>query len=410
MGLDAIISLAGLIGVALVVIGIYLTAKTMGSQPDIKLRGARYPVLIVVYAAGIVTLYQIGAFSGLIQGTQATADITTPPAGVQGQPVTTPQGVNQVSTGTERTELVNGKQCVIQSDGTNNIDLAVRNKENSSLGYLGISVSANEGATTLSTGTTTDGASLSYASLSVTPCKDITIYGLATSGVGVASFTSKTDSFATTKQIETEGAAQNVVNVVAYDRNGNKASSGLTNGSVGSETGSGYAISGASTTDGNAYYTNTTLSSGGSISNFKLEYAVNGTTTVFGAYGASDGTIYSYDSTDAAIFSSNSLTLSDSGMVGLKELSSCPATITANRNAEKCWTARTLKATDGVVEIRGSLKADLNNPTETGDNPKLCIDDKVYFRDTNGQIAYDYFSSAGANQGAAGVCMNFVVS
>ena len=369
----------------------YLMIKTSGNNPDIKLRGARIPVLAVIAIVSIVSLWN-----------SVTAIPTTPSTSS-----VTPQGVTQVSTATENV-VVAGKQCTRYTSKKNELDVAIRNKENSSnLGYIASSLSANDGSTTLQTGTTTAGASLTYSTLSVEGCKDVQLYGLATSGVGSASFKASTDTFEPSRQLELNGAGQNVVNVLVVDKNGGRFSSSQINGST--EVGEN-AVSGAGTSDGTAYTTNTTLGQDGSISNMRVDYALNGTSAVFGAYEATDGTIFSYDANDNTKFSPSSLSLQDKSGIGLTQLSSCPATITANRQAEKCWSARTLKVSDGTVSIGATLKADLGNPTATGDNPKLCLDDKVYFRDTNGQIAYDYFNSAGTQQGVGGTCVEFVVN
>ena len=151
------------------------------------------------------------------------------------------------------------------------------------------------------------------------------------------------------------------------------------------------------------------MASGGSINGY-LDYTVNGTASVYGTYEASDGALFSYDSATASVFSRESFSLSDQTGINLKELISCPATITANRNAEKCWSARTLKGTDGEIRTKFQLKADLADPVVSTTKPLLCLDDKVYFRDTNGKIAYDFFSSSGTNQGTGGTCVQFVGS
>ena len=152
---------------------------------------------------------------------------------------------------------------------------------------------------------------------------------------------------------------------------------------------------------------------------------VNGTSTVFGNYGttvlnpdtgeydtvelAKDGVIVSFDAVDGAIFSSEALTLTQIDNVGLSVVT-CPASITANRNADKCWKMRTLKASDGEVLLKSQLTADSGDPTSAGDNPVVCFDDKQYFRGTDGKVKYDFFSSGGTNQGVAGICLTYVVN
>lgn len=292
---------------------------------------------------------------------------------------------------------------------TNALQTAIYNKENSSnLGYLAGSIAAESDGKTLDTGTTTGGSTLSYLQLDVTPCKTGMIYVLGTNGVGVASAKKTFSSYESESQYVIDSAASDVISILAYDRQGNKKSSGNVSCLTGDSTGAScYAVSGASTTDGAAYYSNTSLTTGGSIQG-QIGLDVNGTTSVYGTYEATDGVMFSFDSVDASKFSVNAFTLSQIDNIGLQQVT-CPASIVANRNAEKCWSSRTLKDTDGEVLLNYQLKADVGDPSVTGDSPVLCVDDKQFFRGADGNIKYDFFNSAGTNQGAAGVCLTFVM-
>ena len=360
---------------------------------------------LIMSALLVTGVYQTGIIDNLGFGKQtfAVSDVPEIPSAT-----TSPNGLTQQETPTPPSP--GGKICRIQSDGTNSLDVAVRNKENSTLGYLGVSTSAtaNDGST-LDTATTTGGASLTYQTLNVPGCQDGNIYILATSGIGTASAKAPFSSFEETTKYELVSAGSNVVSVLGRDSALAESSSGIINGSVGDEVQANQRISGAGASDGTSYYKNTSLASGGSINGY-LDYTVNGTASVYGTYEASDGALFSYDSATASVFSRESFSLSDQTGINLKELTSCPATITANRNAEKCWSARTLKATDGEIRTKFQLKADLADPVESTVKPLFCLDDKVYFRDTNGKIAYDFFSSSGTNQGAGGICVQFVGS
>lgn len=305
---------------------------------------------------------------------------------------------------------------------THALKTAVRNIENaSSLGYLSVAVAAESDGNTLATGTTTGGASLSYTNLNVRPCSLGSIYILGDNAVGTSSGRMVFDAFKTESEYQLLGASSNVLALQAYDIQGNTRSNGQINASA---EGGDYFVSGAGTTTGNAYYRNTTLATGGSIKG-QIGLDVNGTSTVFGNYGTtilnpetgeydkvelpSDGVIVSFDAVDGAIFSPSAYTLTQIDNVGLTEVT-CPQSITANRNADKCWKMRTLKDADGEVLLKFQLTADSGNPTATGDNPVVCFDDKQYFRGTDGKVKYDFFSSGGLNQGVAGICLNYVVN
>ena len=360
---------------------------------------------IVVSALLVTSVYQVGLLSGLGFGKQtfAVGDGIVSETPVSETPVSETPAPTQLSTPATQTPApTGGKICRIQSDGTNSLDEAVRNKENSTLAYLSGSATAisNDGST-LDTATTTAGTTLSFVTLNVPGCQDGTIYILGTAGVGVASAKTSFSSFEETTKYEMESANSNVVGVQGRSSALATASNGQVNGS--SEVA--YIVSGAGASDGTAYFTNTTLASGGSINGY-LDWTVNGTASVNGAYNQADGVVFSYDSGTASVFSKESLSFSDMTGIGLKSLP-CPATITANRNAETCWSARTLKATDGEIRTKFKLSADLADPVASTTAPRLCVDDKVYFRDTNGKIAYDFFSSSGTNQGTGGTCIVF---
>jgi len=255
--------------------------------------------------------------------------------------------------------------------------------------------------------------------LNVKPCALGSIYILGDNAVGTSSGRRVFDAFETQSEYQILGAASDVLALQGYDIQGNTRSGGNSNG-----TDNDGFISGAGTTTGNAYYRNTTLATGGSIKG-QIGLDVNGTSTVFGNYGttilnpetgeydivelASDGVIVSFDAVDGAIFSSSAYTLTQIDDVELSAVT-CPASITANRNADKCWKMRTLKASDGEVLLKFQLTADSGNPTVTGDAPVVCFDDKHYFRGTDGKVKYDFFSSGGVNQGVAGICLTYVVN
>ena len=410
LSIGGFLVLFGIIGLILAVRG-----------KEVKFGKLKWVAGIVFVVLSVVGLNMIGTFQmlGLTAGTLAVGtQAVLPPSQIQ-QPIS-PQDLTQpVSQLPVQACLV----CDKQSDGTNTLDVVIRNAENSSqLGYLAGAIAAEVDGKTQDTATSTAGVTLSYTSLNVPPCKAGTIYVLGTNGVGTASARTAYQSCETVGKFEIEGSGQNVLAIQAYDNQYNTRSNGNVNGSGDATAYAGYFVSGASTTDGNAYYQNTTLGTGGSIKGF-IGLDVNGTSTVFGNYGttvlnangnptnvlAEDGVIVSYNSVDASIFSDNDYSLTQVDSVSLLEVT-CPNSVRANRDAERCWQMRTLKDTDGEVQLKFQLKASLGNPTATGDNPKVCFDDKVYFRGADGNVKYDFFNSGGTNQGVAGICLTWVVA
>lgn len=303
-----------------------------------------------------------------------------------------------------------GAVCDRQTDGTNTLNTVYRNVENSSLGYLATSVTAEVDGESKSSGTTTAGSSLSYLALNVPPCEVGKIYSLQASDE--ASSVVDYSSYTLTSEYEIKGAAGGVVSLLGRDSTLTACSNvtviPVTTCPSVTRTGSG-----VGTTDKTVYFRNNSFDSGSSL-NFYLDYSINGTATAFGAMvngqPASDGVIFSLDTVDASKWSTNSMSLtSDTAGIALSKVA-CPSSVAANRNAEVCWKSRTLLASDGEIRVRGTLKADLGDPTASGDSPILCVDDNQYFRDTDGDVKYDAFDSSGTNKGIAGTCIQFSAS
>ena len=387
------------VGILMVYMAIKVKGKKIGDlipKPFFGLIG-----VVLILGGG----YSSGAFPMFMP--KETTNVPAPlSAAVPNTPAPAQNLANQANNQVGEIRNVGGRQCLAQPDGKNSLDLAVRNSENATLAYLGASITAESNdKTTLDSATATGGATLSYTTLNVEPCQQGMVYVLATSGVGIASARIPFDSFGLTFTETIDGASSNVISVQGRSSSLATASSGLANSTT---TDPQFAVSGATTSDGTAYFTNTTLGAGGTINGY-LDWTVNGTATVFGTVGADDGVVFSYDSGTASVFSQNSFSFSDQFGMNLRE-APCSTTITANRNAEKCWAARTLKQTDGEMRTKFTLKADNADPGVSTTAPRLCIDDKVYFRDTNGKVAYDFFSSSGVGQGAGGTCIVFPVN
>ena len=312
----------------------------------------------------------------------------------------------------------------ITSNGLSQADVLYRNAENTTgIGYLAASISANAGGSFIaSTTTNAGGAGTSYVSMSTIPnCGAGELISTVTTGAGVASSRKVTDvekkvsvagydfTDKAAHKYEIVGASGDVVNIQGRDNALAAASSGNINGSGAGGATNTFAVSGTGTADGTGYFVNTSLGSKGSI-NFYIDIRVNGSASVFGAYDEPDGVVISYDTETASIFTSNSLDLqSDVSGWSLTKLGSCPSDVVSNRNVEACWSAPSMKS-GKLYRIKGTLVADGGDATVES-NPAIWIDDKVFFRDIDGQIKYQSFSSSGGtNQGVGGTSMQFVLS
>lgn len=307
----------------------------------------------------------------------------------------------------------------ITSNGLSQAAVLYRNVRNSSLAYGAAAVSANSNGQLVDSTTTTSGSSASYATMSNIPnCNTGELVATVTTGVGLAPSRKLFDvlksenaagydfSQSSAKKYEIRGANYDVINILARDSTLVAASSG-NNSQLSGAT---YAVSGTGTADGTAFYTNTSVGSKGSI-NFYLDVQVNGTSAVAGAFEENDGIIISYDTATASVFSSSSLSLQIDQPAGfsLTKLSSCPQDILNNRNSEACWSTPSLE-TGVLYRIRGTLTADNGDPVGSGTAPLICFDDKVFYRDTGGNVVYGAWSSGGTNQGIGGTCLRFTMS
>ena len=391
--------LFALVGLVFTILAIRVKGKTaMGIN---KMVPAALGALLVV--GGV---YQSAIFGNIPFGQINTIPATQsviPQVPIQSSAAPPVQSVvNPDSLGPQ--QVVGGKICVPQSDGTNSLFTDVRNKLNASLGYLAATAAAEStGGNTLDSATTTGGATLSYLTLNVVPCQEGQIYVLASSGIGVASAKMTFSSFEPSSTYDIESANSHVLSVLVRDTGLNSISNMTSTG--GTEGGTGMFVSGTGTADGTSYVKNQTMAAGDTFNHY-LDYKVNGTAAVFGSFNQPDGTIFSFDSGTASKYSATSLSLQDQSGVGLTPVT-CPPTIVSNRNAETCWSTRTLKSTDGEIRFKAALQADRADPAASDTQPRVCADEKVYFRDTNGKVAYDFFSSSGTNQGVYGTCIQY---
>ena len=311
----------------------------------------------------------------------------------------------------------------VTSNGKSQADILIRNVENASLGYLTGTVSANSGGAFIDSVTANAGSSASYASMSNIPnCAKGELVVTLTTGTGLASSKRLRDveknqlvsgydfNDRSVHKYEILSASTDVANLLARTSTLTGSSNGNVNG-----TEAATAISGTGTVDGSAYYANTSLGSKGTI-NFYIDVQVNGTSSVHGQYDEADGVVISYDTGTAARFSRDSLSLQVDQPAGfsLNKVSASGGgcglnDVVTNRNVEACWSVPTMKS-GALYRIRGTLTADLGDPLSSDTAPRICFDDRVSFRDTDGSVKYQSFSTSGTNQGVGGNCLIFVLA
>ena len=313
----------------------------------------------------------------------------------------------------------------LTSDANGRIGVLYKNVENSTGdGYIAATFSTNNNLGQRVDGSTTNaGASgTAYVVLSNTPlCTKGSLVATITTGTGVASSRKVTDVSRgidsneynliddASKQYIIKGASLDVVSVLARTTAFAEYSSYSANGSVGDEVAAQTApsVSGTGTADGTAFVSNTSVLAKGSV-NFYVDLTVNGTTAVFGSFDELDGTLVSYDSGTAAKFSSSSLDLqSDTAGWALTKLGTCPNDVKDNRNVEACWSAPTMKS-GKLYRVKGTITADGGDPLVSDTMPRIFFDDKVIFRDVDGIVKYQFYSSSGGtNQGVGGTELRF---
>lgn len=409
-----------LLVVGLVVLVLGILKVTKGSQ--------------IVALIGVVLL----VFGGL--GAWGVIDYTK----LTGSTQTNQQNQNQQSfTGVYQTPAQQPQpaspSCAAQaitSNGKSQADVLYQNIENGTgLGFLPASLSANFGGDGVTSfGTLIDsatanagGAGTAYVSMSNIPnCGTGNLLAVVSSGAGQASSRQLVDAekgqavsgynFAdkAVHKYIIQGASADVLSIDASDFSNTVSSSWLANGSVGAEVAKdsqGHTfVSAAGTSDGTAYFKNTTLNVRGTI-NFYVHAQVNGTATVFGAYNEPDGVVISYTTTTASNrYSPNSMTLfSNTAGWSLTKMATCPTGITNNRQAVACWSAPTMKA--GILyEIKGTLTADVGDPIPSDYFPRITFDNKQFFREIDNSIKYGTYNGGGTHQGVGGTVLIFNVA
>ena len=401
MALDVITWILLIAGIIMLLLGIIKVVKASQAVAIIGL------VLLVFGGLGALSIIDYGIMTKPTQGFTAGQFQPQAPAA----PTASECSVNAIT-----------------SNGKSQADVLIRNAENASLSYLSGTVAANSGGAFIDSATANAGSSASYVSMSSIPnCGSGELVALVTTGTGLASSKRVRDveknqlvsgyNFAdkAVHKYEILSAGSDVINILARSSTLTESSSGVANGSIGDEAPADNVVSGTGTADGTAYFKNTTLSAKGSI-NFYLDIQVNGTSTVAGQYDEIDGVVISYDTGTAARFSPSSLTSAVDQPAGFSLSKASTGSggcgvddINTNRNVEACWTVPTMKS--GVLyRIRGTLTADLGDPLLSDTMPRIYIDDKVSFRDTDGNVKYKSFSTSGTNQGVGGTELRFVLN
>lgn len=285
---------------------------------------------------------------------------------------------------------------------TQNYLVAVENKDNPADSYIGYTLDfvADDLTTVYNTGTANTGTTLSYVTVTVPHCVSGRLIG-----TNNASFNLAFSADQPQKQ-EVIGAALRTTTrffALNYQTGANITATGTpcTTAIVCSENlGNGSGLRAQT-----IIVQNFTLGSGAS-QNVKFEVDLAVSNAQYGAYNAADGAILGAYISDLTAFSASKgvmINSFDNGVTATEV--TCPADISANRRANKCWKLNTLKS-DRTYTVLGTLNADLGDPTN--DYIDLFLDDVQWVKDTDGKYKYVSFLADGTNVGATGGQMRWL--
>lgn len=292
---------------------------------------------------------------------------------------------------------------------TQNILLATENIDNPADAYIGSTYNlvASDAKTIYNTGGSNVGTTLSYVTITVPHCVIGDIYVLGNSS-------SKVPFNANQPQLQQviSGAVTSRVNITPlnYDTGANI----MANGSAPTTTATicpSVANCGGDGEDGsltNALATNFTIGSGGS-QNIKFQFTLPTANSRFGAFSEAKGVIVgAYISDLTAMSASNGVRINsiDNGASYAKV--SCPIDIAANRRSNVCWDVSTLKS-GGTFTVTGTLNCDLGDCAPT-DFVDIYIDDKQWFKDTDGTFKLGSFDLSGTDVGTAGSTLRYFIN
>ena len=270
--------------------------------------------------------------------------------------------------------------AICQDDGTNTLNVAVRNDKNTSLHYGASTVYAigsdNEVA---ASGTSTAGATLTYSALNV-PCStgsySGTVYALCS-----ASRTSDTATYSFDKETSTKVnlmvPTSSTLKIAAYD-------STYTN-----TTDSSSSTASTAGNDENEFNAET-LASGGTLERFVDVYVG----TAFTCFGT-DEILVGVDNGNASSFSTSAFAITGEDVKKVECNDPKYIEAAASNDLDQCWVMDRLCNDDGPRRLHLTGSADKGDPYT---DVEVVIADLGWFSDIDGLPAFAAYNGAGTDQ------------
>lgn len=284
-----------------------------------------------------------------------------------------------------------GGNCPTDGSGLD-VKASSRNAENSSIEYQAASFKVETAGVLGVTGTGTAGASETLTTLSGVPCSPRSgkVYALSTTALASA----------VADYSVPNGDTQAIVRLIQPDASQAQTKlfdTALTNTSV----------------DFAATQTETTavdMSAGGTRSGYLDIKAPTGS-SVFGGPEVV-GMLWLIDTVDGDAFTDTAISLSSlAADFQLTEVDCATyAKALSKDSANRCYTSRALKASDGEKRIQWSMSNNAGTNAGASSDPILYVEDIQYAQDTDGKMVYMPFTSDGTNVGAAQVKLTWANS
>lgn len=279
-----------------------------------------------------------------------------------------------------------------QTDGTNTLDLVVRNDlaTTASLYTRGTIAAFGGNGDLIASGTSDGSSTMTYTSLNI-PCSADKLSGKA----AVLASTAAPGTLVNSKVVTYAfGAGETAIQKIIGSSNSTSLqftirNTALTNTSETTQTANSANETGA-----------TTMGASATRSGY---IDIEGVTAAAQFGSDNGGILWVVDTSDSAVFSDNAISLSSSNiqLTGV----ACPARALSFDSGNRCYKSPAIKTSDGLVRVSWSMTSDLGNPGTSAD-PRVYLEDLQSFEEDS-KLVEDIYNKGGNNLGVSRQTVGF---